>query len=216
MTEKKEQYWQNEIAELDGRIIFLLICILQAWLVFIQEDIIGFRADFFELLEDIGETGVMYWLLRLMEIGGYLYIPLKIFIQIFSTSLMLWFGTFAFGYKAAFRPLMKISTIAYPVFFIQQILKILWFGFIDRNYDPFELDHFHNFSLLVFWPQDSRVGIVSELASWLNPGLIIYLWFLSLLLAKVLKRPLQISAFIVLTFIFGLGVMWKIFAYLVS
>lgn len=75
MKEPSKKKWLNSYLEQDGRVIFLALCIVQVALIFIQEDIIGFRADFFDLLEDAGETGILYWLLRLQEIGGYLIVP---------------------------------------------------------------------------------------------------------------------------------------------
>ncbi|MEQ8519617.1 MAG: hypothetical protein RLN79_01035 [Cytophagales bacterium] len=211
MKEPSKKNWLNSYLEQDGRVIFLAFCIVQVALIFIQEDIIGFRADFFDLLEDAGETGILYWLLRLQEIGGYLIVPLKIFIQVFFAGLMLWIGTFTFGFKIDFKASVKIATLAYPTFFIAQLLKILWFGFINRNYTEFDLDHFHNFSMAIFWPMEDRVNTFAMLAKSLDPGLIFYLWLTALLLARVMNRPTKVAWPVVMVFIFGIGLLWKVF-----
>ncbi|QNL21726.1 hypothetical protein HZR84_07165 [Hyphobacterium sp. CCMP332] len=211
MKEPSKKNWLNSYLEQDGRVIFLALCIVQVALIFIQEDIIGFRADFFDLLEDAGETGILYWLLRLQEVGGYLIVPLNIFIQVFFAGLMLWIGTFTFGYKIDFKASVKITVLAYPSFFIAQLLKILWFGFINRNYSQFELDHFHHFSMAVFWPVEDRINTLPMLAKSLNPGLLVYLWLMTLFLAKILNRSSKVSWPIVMVFIFGIGLLWKVF-----
>lgn len=214
--ESSQKNWLITYLDQDGRVIFLALCIFQVALIFIQEDIIGFRADFFDLLEDTGNVGMLYWLLRLMEIGGYIVVPLKILTQIFFTGLMLWVGTFTFGYKIEFKASLKISTLAYAAFFVPQILKILWFGFINRDYSEFDLDHFHNFSLAIFWSPENRHGLFVDLLKSLSPGLLVYLWLMIQLLAIVMRRHVQVAIPIVLTFIFGIGLLWKVFSGIVG
>lgn len=216
MTENSQRNWLHTFLDQDGRVVFLALCIVQIALIFIQEDIIGFRADFFDLLRDTGNTGMLYLLLRLKEIGGYIIVPLQIFMQLFFAGLMLWIGTFTFGYKIEFKASLKISALSYIAFFVPQILKILWFGFINRDYSQFGLDHFHNFSLAVFWSPENRLGLTAELAKSINPGLFIYLWLTVQLLAIVMKRNILIALPIVLTFIFGIGLLWKVFTGIVG
>ena len=208
--------WLNRYFEEDIRIVFLAVCIFQGVLIFIQEDIIGFRADFFELLNDIGDTGISYGILKIIEIGGYLFIPIQIAIRSLMIGLLLWLGTFAFGYKATYKSLFSLAIYSHIALFISQILKILWFGFVDRSYTQLDLDQFHNFSFLIFIPMESRGNIISELFSMIHPGMLLYLWLLTQGLVKILKRPLSIAWPIVITFILGIGGIWTIFVHIVK
>lgn len=193
-----------------------MLCILQMALIFIQEDIIGFRADFFDLLEDVGETGAAYWFLRMVEIGGYLWVPFQIAIQTALTAMLLWFGTFAFGYKASYRSLWKSAIYSYPFIFVSQILKILWFGFIDRDYEQFDLDYFHRFSPAVLVPESAYDSFIYKFLLLFNAGMILYLWFLTMAVAFSLGRSFKIAAPVVLTFIGGIGMLWKVFVWIVG
>ena len=208
--------WMTNWFSLGTRPVFLMLCIVQMALIFIQEDIIGFRADFFDLLEDIGETGMAYLFLRAVELGGYLIVPFQIALKTALIGMLLWFGTFAFGYKASYKSLWRAAILAVPMDFVQQILKILWFGFVDTNYEQFDLDSFHNFSPTFLLSESMYDGILYRYFDLINPGTFLYLWFLAHSTANAMNRPFKVSLWVVLTFVAGIGFLWKGFVWIVG
>ena len=193
------------------RIYFLSLCIVQMLLIFIQEDIIGFRADFFQILEKLDRTGLEYAFLRLIEIGAYALVPLKILANALTVGFILWIGIFTFGYKAGFKEAFRVALLAYSVFFIPQILKIIWFGFIDRSYSESDLNHFHGFSLVYLLNKESSETMLYAFLSSINGALIIYIILLQNLMAEALKRKKSEMIWVVLVFYLGIAALWLAF-----
>lgn len=190
------------------KVYFLVLCIVQMLLIFIQEDIIGFRADFFEILEKLDRTGAEYIFLRIVEIGGYTYVPVKIIFNALSVGFVLWVGIFTFGYKASFNNGFRLAMLSYVVFFVPQILKILWFGFFDKDYTESDLDHFHGISPVYLMGRENSQSLLYAYLSAINESLILYVLLLQNLIAEMLKRKKSELIWIILLFYLGIGAIW--------
>lgn len=93
---------------------------------------------------------------------GYLLIPIIYLIKFFIISCVLLTGTFIVGLKVEFKEIFKITILAEFIIFIPLIMKLVWFGFIERDYSLQDLINYAPLSL------DNMLD-VTETSPWLSP-----------------------------------------------
>lgn len=80
--------------------------------------------------------------------------------------------------KITFNSIFKIVVLSEMVFFIPVIFKILWFGFVDTEYDFQEIRNFHPYSLLgLFGAENVQEWLIYPLRT-LNIFEVIFVYFM--------------------------------------
>ena len=162
--------WLLGFRDVNAYYYFALLCLLQGALIFVQEDVVGFRSDFFTLIQTIGDEGgstMLSFLWTLKIILGYLAIPIVYLFKCGGVALVLWLSAFGFGYKISFKFFFKLSLFCQPIFFIQPLLKIIWFGFISEDYSQVDLDTFFPLSLFAL-SSPEQPGFWQDLSIWIS------------------------------------------------
>ncbi len=94
---------------------------------------------------------------------GYLFMPVIYLIKFFLISCVLLMGVFIIGLKVEFKEIFKITILAEFIIFIPLIMKLVWFGFIERDYSLQDLMNYAPLSL------DNMFDDVTETSPWFTP-----------------------------------------------
>ena len=173
--------------------MFLIISLVYMALHFVKRVFIIDTIAAFEVLNERGEL----WVFDIIYNIQYLSVPIFLAWKWSWTTLTLWIGCFMFGYRLHFNQLWKIVMLSELIFFLPEILKVIWFSlfFTDPNYNDYQA--FYPFSLINFfdyatidpkWMYPLKSLNLFELLYW--PTLVLGIYFLS-------GKKLSISAFVV-------------------
>ncbi|ELR71247.1 hypothetical protein C900_02862 [Fulvivirga imtechensis AK7] len=125
-------------------VFFLFLCIATLFLLILKKTFIENETAAFEVLESRGEMGVFHMLNALQ----YFSVPLIYLIKLTVISFVLWIGSFMFGYKITYGNVWQVAVVSESVFLIPELLKILWFVFIETDPNLFEIRSFYPLSLI--------------------------------------------------------------------
>ena len=126
--------------------LFVLLCITTLSLLLIKKSFIENETAAFEVLEMEGNAGLLHFLNTLQ----YLSIPLVYILKFLIISFLLWAGCFLFGYRFTYKEAFQTAIIAEFIFVIPELLKIMYFMFIDTDPSLFEVQSFYPLSLMNF------------------------------------------------------------------
>lgn len=191
--------------------MFFIICLVYIGLLFVKRIFIIDTIAAFEVLNERGEI----WVFDIFYGLQYLTVPIFLAWKWAWTTLALWIGCFMFGYRLHFNQLWKIVMLSEIVFFIPEILKVLWFTVFpsDPNYHDYMA--FYPLSLINLvdytqidpkWHYPLKSLNLFELLYW--PVLILGIYFLS-------GKKLNISTYVVLSTYSLFFVLWLFFYVLV-
>lgn len=198
MTERLSKYRERFLDEwfsFNTAGMFIIICLTYIALLFVKRIFIIDSIAAFEVLNDRGDI----WVFDLMYSIQYLSVPLFLGWKWFWTTLTIWIGCFMFGYRLHFNQLWKIVMLAEIVFFLPEILKVVWFTLFGSDPNYYDYLAFYPFSLINFfdytqidpkWLYPLKSLNIFEVLYW--PVLMIGIYFLS-------GKKLRISAYIVLS-----------------
>ena len=196
MTEKLSTY-RKEFLEnwfsFNTAGMFVIICLTYMALLFVKRIFIIDTIAAFEVLNERGDI----WVFDIIYSIQYLSVPIFLAWKWTWTSLILWIGCFMFGYRIHFNQLWKMVMLAEILFFLPEILKVVWYSMFYN--DPTYNDYlaFYPFSLinLIDYAQIAPKYLyplkslnLFELCYW--PLLILGIYFLS-------GKKMKISAYIV-------------------
>lgn len=119
----------NSLYETDKRLAFLLLCLLTFLLLFTKKTFIESETAVFEFLQDRPEGSF----LQIFTTIQYLTIPLVYLWKFTIISFVIWVGCFMFGYKVTYSNYWSIVLISEFIFIIPELIKIIWFMFIDTD-----------------------------------------------------------------------------------
>lgn len=119
----------NSLYETDKRLAFLLLCLLTFLLLFTKKNFIESETAVFEFLQDRPEGSF----LQIFTTIQYLTIPLVYLWKFTIISFVIWVGCFMFGYKVTYSNCWSIVLISEFIFIIPELIKIIWFMFIDTD-----------------------------------------------------------------------------------
>jgi hypothetical protein len=147
MTEgliKYRKKFLEEWFDFNGAGMFLILCLVYFALLFVKKIFIIDTIAAFEILNERGDM----WVFDIIYNVQYLSIPIFLTWKFIWTTLFLWIGCFMFGYRLHFNQLYKLVMLMEILFFIPEILKILWFTLVysDPNYNDYMA--FYPFSLI--------------------------------------------------------------------
>ncbi len=214
MTDKLSKY-RNSFLEnwfsFDTAGMYLIICLVYMALLFVKRIFIIDTIAAFEVLNERGDL----WVFDIIYNIQYLSVPLFLAWKWTWTSLTLWIGCFMFGYRIHFNQLWKLVMFAELVFFLPELLKVVWYSFFfnDPSYNdylafyPFSIINLVDYTQIApKWLYPLKALNLFELLYW--PALALGIYFLS-------GKKLKISAYIVLTTYILFFFVWLAFYVLV-
>lgn len=155
----------------DKRLLFILLCLSTLTLLFVKISFIENETAAFEFLQDRPEGTV----LRILNGIKYLSVPFVYLWKFTVIAFVIWVGCFMYGYRVTYSQCWGVVIGAEFIFLIPEILKILWFMFIDTDPDYHEIRSFYPFSLMHFvdyyslekrWAYPLRALNVFEVVYW--------------------------------------------------
>ena len=135
----------------DKKLLFILLCLLSLLLLFIKITFIENETAAFEFLQDRPEGFV----LRVINSLKYFSIPFVYLWKVTVIGFVVWIGCFMFGYRVTFAQCWAVVLTAEYVFLIPEVLKILWFLFIEKDPSYHDIGSFYPLSLIHFVDYDS-------------------------------------------------------------
>ncbi|MEM6737497.1 MAG: hypothetical protein AAF620_15660 [Bacteroidota bacterium] len=119
---------------------------------------------------------------------NYLIVPIIYIIKFTLITLWILSATILFGYKNTFKEIFRVVIIAEFVWLIPSFITLIWFGFIDTDYNLLDVQYFKPLSLLNFFD-------ASQVENWLifplqslNLFEIAYMFVLAIGIKKILKK----------------------------
>lgn len=214
MTERLKKYREKFLEDwfdFNGLGMFLILCLVYLAILFVKKVFIIDTIAAFEILNERGDM----WVFDIIYNIQYLSIPLFLTWKFIWTTLFLWIGCFMFGYRLHFNKLYKLIMLMEILFFLPEILKIIWFTvfFSDPDYNDYMA--FYPFSLMNFvdytqidpkWHYPLKSLNIFEILYW--PIMILGIYFLS-------GKSLKISTYIVSSSYIFFFIIWLFFYVLV-
>ncbi len=142
---------------------------------------------------------------------SYVLIPLLTLLKCFCLAVCFYAGAFFIRVENKFSDFFRLAVLAEFIVFVPIIIKIIWFGFIHRNYTLEDLTYFFPLSILNLFDR-------TELDTWLiyplqllNVFEVIYWLLLAYLLKELIgKSFIQRLGFVASTYGVGLFI-WVLF-----
>lgn len=171
MNTQSEFHETNPLFSADKRLVFGLLCLCTLTLLFIKIEMIENETAAFEFLQDRPEGTV----LRAINALKYLSIPLVYLWKFTVIAFVIWVGCFMYGYRVTYSQCWSVVIGAEFIFLVPEVVKIIWFLFIERDpgyhdiraFYPLSLMHFFDyFSIDKRWAYPLRALNVWEVLYW--------------------------------------------------
>ncbi|MEJ7645127.1 MAG: hypothetical protein WKF87_11070 [Chryseolinea sp.] len=155
----------------DKRLLFVLLCLATLFLLYVKITLIENETAAFEFLQDRPEGAI----LRLLNTLKFLSIPFVYFWKFTVIAFVVWVGCFMFGYRVTYTQCWGVVIGAEYVFLIPEILKIMWFMFVQTDPTLHDISAFYPLSLINFvdyteldkrWAYPLRALSVFEVIYW--------------------------------------------------
>ena len=135
---------------LDKRMFFIVICVLNFLIVFIQQNFIVAEIAAFQFLE--GTEMLLFKAIAGLKLLG---IPLMYALKFTVVGFILYTGCFMWGYKVSYAKSWQIAMFAELIFFLPKILKTLWFLFFVGDPTYWDFQAFYPFSIMNFYNHEA-------------------------------------------------------------
>lgn len=135
----------------DKRLLFILLCLATFFLLFVKITFIENETAAFEFLQDRPEGTI----LKTINALKYVSIPLVYAWKFTVIAFVVWVGCFMFGYRVSYKQCWGVVIAAEFIFLVPEVLKILWFMFIETDPSYYEVGSFYPFSLIHFVDYDN-------------------------------------------------------------
>ena len=132
------------------KLTFFVLCLISVLLLYVKKAFIEYETAAFEFLQDRPEGTIM----QLISALQFLSIPFIYLWKFTVIGFVLWVGCFLFGYRITFGQCWSVVMVAEFVFIIPEVLKIIWFIFIDTDPTLPEIRAFYPLSLMNFFTYD--------------------------------------------------------------
>jgi len=155
----------------DKRLLFVLLCLITLLLLYVKISLIENETAAFEFLQDRPEGMV----LRTLSAIKFLSIPFVYLWKFLVIAFVIWVGCFMFGYRVTYSQCWGVVIAAEYIFLIPEILKILWFMFVETDPTLNDISGFYPLSLINFvdietldkrWAYPLRALNVFEIIYW--------------------------------------------------
>ncbi|MCE2734649.1 MAG: hypothetical protein O9302_13750 [Cyclobacteriaceae bacterium] len=138
---------ENPFYAANKRVMFLLLCALTFLLLYIKKAFIEYETAAFEFLQDRPEGMI----LRVISGLQYAAIPIIYLWKFTVIGFLIWVGCFMYGYRITYAQSWGIVMVAEFVFLLPELIKIIWFLFIETDPNYFEIRGFYPLSLISFF-----------------------------------------------------------------
>ena len=148
-------------------------------------------------------------ILRNKEWGwsGYILLPLLILVKITLVASCISIGIIFLTINLPFRQIFRLVLEAEFIFLLPMLLKILWFLFIQTNYNLQDLQYFYPLSALHFFDYNTLQPWLLYPIQLLNVFEVLYWIVLSRGISKIIQRDLDKSFEVVLAS-YGTGLLF--------
>lgn len=131
----------------DKKLTFIILCLLSVLLLYIKKSFIEYETAAFEFLQDRPEGTV----LKVISALQFFSIPLIYLWKFTVIGFVVWLGCFTYGFRITFSQCWSVVMAAEFIFIIPEILKIIWFLFIETDPTLPEIRAFYPLSLMNFF-----------------------------------------------------------------
>ena len=131
----------------DKKLLFILLCVLTLLLLYIKITFIENETAAFEFLQDRPEGMI----LRVINGIKFFSIPIVYLWKFTVIAFVIWVGCFMFGYRVTYRQCWGVVIGAEYIFLIPELLKIMWFMFMETDPTYHDISAFYPFSLMHFF-----------------------------------------------------------------
>lgn len=169
------------------------------------DDYDALAAEFGDDIDDLEEAEEQYWFDHLFDFG---IISLLSVIQFVITTAFIYVGLTLYEKTDQFKfnEVFKVCILAEFVFFLPVIIKMIWFSFIETDFDFTTIKNFHPLSLLSLVGHDNVQDWQKYPLSALNLFEVLFVWLcvlgvrnLSNLDFNTVAKPV-IGAYVILLF----------------
>ncbi len=185
---------------------FLLLCFVTLVVLFVKKMIENETAAF-EFLADQPVGSFLY----IRSALQYLTIPLIYAWKFTILGLVIWMGCFLFGYRVTFSQCWGIVIIAEFVFIIPELIKIIWFLFIQSDPNFYDFQSFYPLSVINLVDYREIPDEYKYPFKALSLFEILYWYILALGIKHYGKRGMKPAWTIVLAFYVPIFLLWLLF-----
>jgi hypothetical protein len=208
-----------EKKQINNWLLFMCICLGTIILTLVSNIILISDEIYFDLLGDqlaydritdiIKASKEWAWL-------GYFLIPFILSLKFFFTASCISIGSLLMGYNISFSKLFRITMLSELIFFIPAMMKVLWFGFLSKEYSLQELQYFSPFSILSLVGYENIDTIFAYPLQLINIFEIGYWFLLAFGLASIIQSNLS-RMFKLVAASYGTGLLlWIVFVVFIS
>ncbi len=156
----------------DKRLLFVLLCLASLFLLYVKITLIENETAAFEFLQDRPEGAI----LRILNTVKFLSIPFVYFWKFTVIAFVVWVGCFMFGYRVTYTQCWGVVIGAEYIFLIPEILKIMWFMFVQTDPTLHDISAFYPLAVINFvdnmeldkrWAYPLRALSVFEIVYWI-------------------------------------------------
>jgi hypothetical protein len=195
-------------------LFFLILCLGKALLIFLQEEVLGYRADFFVDISSLGDeeaSAMISFMWQLKILLGYLSIPIYYALKFSVVGLILWLGAFGFGYKIGFKFLFRLAMTSQIVFFIPDVVKILFFGLVSQEYGIDDFNTFQPLSLVGYLDVKDHSALMINFSEWFSISQFLYLLLLVIGIRLKYRREFNDAFYLVALSFLPASLFWVFF-----
>lgn len=197
--------------DFDKRIFFVVLSLLFILVRYVTNDLILEAVPGNEKIEEEGG----FLIFHVFNSLGYIWTPFSILWRVTMTAMLIWMGSFAFGYKAPFVAIWKFALVADIIFLLPELIKMLFFIVVTEDVGYQEIRDFFPLSIYSLIDPSSVAEKYHYPLKTANLFEILYIGAMVLGYHTVSKKSLDISTKVVLTS-YGLGLaLWLAFYILV-
>lgn len=131
----------------DKKLLFVLLCLLSILLLYFKISFIENETAAFEFLQDRPEG----FILRMISTLQLFSIPLVYLWKFTVIAFVIWVGCFLYGYRVSYRECWGVVLVCEFIFLVPEVLKILWFLFIETDPTIYDIRAFYPLSLMHFF-----------------------------------------------------------------
>jgi hypothetical protein len=137
----------NSLFSADKKLTFLLLVLATYLVLYLKVFFIETETAAFEFLADRPEGSV----LKALAAIRFLSVPLIYLWKFTVIGFVIWVGSFMWGYRVTFAQCWGIAIVSEFVFLVPEVLKVVWFLFIDTDPSYDTVRGFYPLSLMTLF-----------------------------------------------------------------
>ena len=187
-------------------LLFVLICLVKFVLLYVKKTFIIDEIAAFRFM-DMSQLAVFN-----IQAGiEFVTIPVVFAWKFTLIAFAIWVGSFLWGYKVTYTKCWQIAMIAEMIFFVPEVLKILWFLFIDNNPTYWDVQSFYPLSYMNFFDHEMVAKKYWYPNMAINVFEIMYWVILTYGVDFAARKKKKIANYIVYTSYVPLFILWLLF-----